>query len=146
MVAAPKGCNSATMAGFYATSSATGNATPSLKTLANIVLTRNHECNDNATAYKNSCNFRGNFTAEKLHSLEQLAGDDWQSVKNNPEQLGALVSAYETNQQLQAGITPSWYTKTVQCKACGDVKLWEGCPDEVLGCPWCLVKNKRIEL
>jgi len=36
------------------------------------------------------------------------------------------------------GIAPDHYTATTTCKHCGPVPIWEGCPPEVLGCPWCL--------
>ena len=35
------------------------------------------------------------------------------------------------------GKAPDHYTSATTCKHCGGVPIWEGCPPEVLGCPWC---------
>ena len=40
------------------------------------------------------------------------------------------------------GEIPAHYTSTTTCKHCGPVPIWDGCPPEVQGCPWCF---NRIE-
>lgn len=35
------------------------------------------------------------------------------------------------------GIVPRHYTNTTVCRKCGPVPIFEGCPPDILGCPWC---------
>lgn len=37
----------------------------------------------------------------------------------------------------QRGEVPEGWTATTCCRHCGEVAIWPGCPNEVLGCPWC---------
>ena len=38
----------------------------------------------------------------------------------------------------EQGIVPNHYSSVTECQHCGSVPIWEGCPAQVLGCPWCL--------
>ena len=42
------------------------------------------------------------------------------------------------------GIVPDHYTATTECKHCGPVPIWEGCPPDVRGCPWCFNRLKGL--
>ena len=44
------------------------------------------------------------------------------------------------------GAVPNHYTATTECKHCGSVPIWEGCPPEVLGCPWCFNRIKELPI
>lgn len=79
-----------------------------------------------------------------LEEVKKAAGKDWLVIKNNPEILKAFASALETTEQMEAGIIPKHYTKTVDCENCGSVKLWGSCPDIVQGCPWCLISENKL--
>ncbi len=37
----------------------------------------------------------------------------------------------------ERGEVPEGWTATTNCRQCGEVAIWPGCPNEVLGCPWC---------
>lgn len=37
----------------------------------------------------------------------------------------------------ERGEVPEGWTATTCCRHCGGVAIWPGCPNEVLGCPWC---------
>jgi len=43
------------------------------------------------------------------------------------------------DRQRRDGIVPAHYTATTHCNSCGPVPIFQGCPPEVEGCPWCLV-------
>ncbi len=38
----------------------------------------------------------------------------------------------------EKGVVPDHYTAKTECKHCGPVPIWSGCPPQVNGCPWCL--------
>lgn len=44
------------------------------------------------------------------------------------------------------GIVPDHYSATTECKRCGPVPIFEGCPPEVNGCPWCLNRIKGLPI
>ena len=46
----------------------------------------------------------------------------------------------------EKGITPDHYTSTTTCKHCGPVPIWDGCPPEVNGCPWCFNRIKGLPI
>ncbi len=78
---------------------------------------------------------------ELLHSLKELqerAEHDWEEISKSPEQLKALAELIMIEDMRQRGINPSHYTAATECRHCGTVPIFEGCPPQVDGCPWCL--------
>ncbi len=73
-----------------------------------------------------------------LAELEAEAADDWQEIHNDPVQLEAFAHALRTSETRQRGERPDHYTQAAECARCGPVWLWEGAPDYVVNCPWCL--------
>lgn len=45
------------------------------------------------------------------------------------------------NERMREGIPPPGWTQASYCHHCGPVKLWQGAPPRVLGCPWCHVRR-----
>jgi hypothetical protein len=86
-----------------ATSSATGNATMSVKALAQKVLERNKQCNQSATAKEKQCNFLGPKTAQKLHKV--AAPRIRQAMQLEPRRIGC--PAYPIS-GLFAGCSLEW--------------------------------------
>jgi len=76
-----------------------------------------------------------------LAELEIEAVDDWLEIQNDPGQLEAFAHACKTTRTRQRGERPDHYTKQSECAHCGPVWLWEGAPDQVSGCPWCLNRS-----
>jgi len=74
--------------------------------------------------------------------IRELSDFDRALLKTNPDMLKAFKSSVRIKNQRQSGLIPESYTKTVHCKHCGGIKLWEGSPDSVKGCPWCLVVDQ----
>ena len=75
-----------------------------------------------------------------IRSLEELkgkAGADWDEIANDPEKLRAFAELLMIGEMRERGIVPEHYTGRTVCKRCGPVPIWESCPPEVLGCPWC---------
>ena len=66
--------------------------------------------------------------------------------ENGAPMLGdaALVRWLHTrheNARMRQGIVPPGWTQASYCHHCGPVKLWQGAPATVLGCPWCHVRR-----
>ena len=69
--------------------------------------------------------------------VEAEAGEDWSSIKNDRETLLAFRRALINRRMMERGEIPENYKASTICKRCGPVPIFEGCPPEVLGCPWC---------
>ena len=82
--------------------------------------------------------FKVTYHGFTLAELEAEAADDWQEIQNDPGQLEAFAHALKTTRTRQQGERPDYYTKAAECAVCGPVWLWEGAPDNVQGCPWCI--------
>ena len=63
-----------------------------------------------------------------LDKIREKAGDDWAEVSNDPEQLKAFADMLAIEEMRQQGVVPYHYTATAECKHCGPVPIWEGCP------------------
>ena len=75
---------------------------------------------------------------KSLEEIKQKAGSDWDEIGNDPEQLRAFAELLMIGEMREKGITPYHYTSETECKNCGPVPIWPGCPPQVNGCPWCL--------
>ena len=73
-----------------------------------------------------------------LPELEEVAGEDWAAVSDDPAVLEALAHAVVTGRQRERGERPLHWTELCECAGCGPVYLWPGGPARVLGCPWCI--------
>lgn len=80
----------------------------------------------------------------EVEQLKILAADDWDEVKDNPSMLKAIVEAYLMLKGLDPIVPSSIYTKTVNCRQCGEIQTWPSCPDNVSCCQWCLVSNDLV--
>jgi len=81
---------------------------------------------------------------DSLDRIRKMAGSDWTDVSNDPEQLRAFADLLAIEDMRHRGIAPDHYASTTECKHCGPVPIWEGCPSEVLGCPWCFNRHKGL--
>lgn len=122
IVAPPRECNCAT-----------------LKDLANKVLLRNPGSDQELqqSEFQHKLEMQG----LSLEYLKEKAAEDWPDIQYNETALLAFADALKIIELIRRRITPPTYTKIVKCYECGEVKLWEGCPEYVLGCPYCLVRD-----
>ena len=81
-----------------------------------------------------------------LDKIREKAGDDWMEVSNDPAQLKAYADLVAITEMRERGIVPDHYTTTTECKHCGPVPIFEGLPNKVLGCPWCLNRPKGLPI
>ena len=73
-----------------------------------------------------------------VDDLRALAGPDWPEVERDPALLETLAHAVSVRRMREAGTVPAHYTATTTCAGCGHVPIFEGAPERVLACPWCL--------
>jgi len=78
----------------------------------------------------------------ELEKLQKEAGNDWDEIANDPGQLKTFAELLMITEMRSEGIAPGHYTSTTDCKHCGPVPIWNGCPPEVHGCPWCMNRIK----
>lgn len=81
-----------------------------------------------------------------LEKLRRIAGSDWEEIAGDPKQLKAFAELLMIEDMRQKGVVPGHYTSTTTCNQCGPVPIWEGCPPEVQGCPWCFNRIKRLPI
>jgi hypothetical protein len=81
-----------------------------------------------------------------LDRIRQDSGDEWPQIAADPRQLKAYFELSMIEDMRQRGIAPDHYTATTTCKQCGPVPIWQGCPPEVLGCPWCFNRLQGLPL
>ena len=82
----------------------------------------------------------------ELERVRKEAGKDWDEIANDPMQLKAYFELLMISDMRSRGVIPNHYTSTTTCKHCGPVPIWEGCPPEVLGCPWCFNRHKGLPI
>ena len=81
-----------------------------------------------------------------LERIRRDAGSDWDEIANDPQQLKSYFELLMIGDMRSKGVTPDHYTSTTECKHCGPVPIWEGCPPEVNGCPWCFNRIKGLPI
>ena len=79
-----------------------------------------------------------------LEEIKRKAGPDWGGVANDPAQIKAFAELIMIDDMRDLGIVPDHYTSTTTCKHCGPVPIFEGCPPQVDGCPWCFNRIKGL--
>ena len=82
----------------------------------------------------------------ELEKIRREAGNDWEEIAKDPKQLKAFCELLMIEDMRLKGVTPDHYTSTTTCKHCGPVPVWEGCPPEVNGCPWCFNRIKGLPI
>jgi hypothetical protein len=81
-----------------------------------------------------------------LDRIRDKAGYDWLEVANDPAQLKTFVDMLAIEDMRHRGVVPNHYTAATECQRCGPVPVWEGCPPEVKGCPWCFNRHAGLPI
>ncbi len=82
----------------------------------------------------------------QLEKIRQEAGEDWEEIANDPEQLKAFCELLMIGEMRSQGIAPDHYTAKTECIHCGPVPIFEGVPEKVDGCPWCMNRRKGLPI
>jgi len=72
-----------------------------------------------------------------IRELRAEAGDDWLEIIADKSQFEAFAQTLLVTRMRERGEVPSHYTAVTECRFCGIVPIFEGCPHKVGGCPWC---------
>ena len=70
--------------------------------------------------------------------LENKSGELEEQTIPNAAEMVVIVEMRER------GIVPDHYTSITECKHCGTVPIFAGCPPQVMGCPWCLNRHAGL--
>jgi len=81
-----------------------------------------------------------------LQEIKRKAGPDWYEIAYDPAQLKTLTELLMIGEMRERGIIPDHYTATTECKRCGPVPIFEGCPPIISGCPWCFNRIKGLPM
>ncbi|VUX55010.1 protein of unknown function [uncultured Woeseiaceae bacterium] len=81
-----------------------------------------------------------------LEEIKRRAGADWGEIANDPEQLKAFAELLMIVEMRENGIVPDHYTATTNCNLCGTVPIFEGCPQNIDLCPWCLNRIRGLSV
>ena len=81
-----------------------------------------------------------------LQEIKRRAGTDWDEIANDPTQLKAFAELLMIEEMRQRGIVPDHYTSETECERCGTVPIFEGCPPQINGCPWCFNRIKGLPI
>ena len=57
-----------------------------------------------------------------------------------------VIEMLRIQEMRSRGIVPDHYSATTKCRRCGPVPIFEGCPPEVGGCPWCFNRLKGLPI
>ena len=83
---------------------------------------------------------------KSLQEIKRKAGPDWDEIANDPAQLKTFAELLMIGEMRERGIIPDHYTATTECKRCGPVPIFEGCPPKINGCPWCFNRIKGLPM
>ena len=83
---------------------------------------------------------------QSLEEIKRKAGSDWDEIADDPEQLRAFAELLMIGEMRERGIVPDHYTSETECKKCGTVPIWQDCPPQVNGCPWCFNRLQRLPM
>ncbi len=77
---------------------------------------------------------------------------EWSELLKNrnveflPDEMPVVAKMVEIAEMRERGHIPGHYTSTTTCKHCGPVPIWDGCPPEIQGCPWCFNRHKGLPI
>ena len=60
--------------------------------------------------------------------------------------LTSYLAVLAKRRVMAQGITPEGWTAVVECRRCGPVLLWPGCPPQVIACPWCRHRKAGVSI
>ena len=79
-------------------------------------------------------------------------GSEWSELLENKngelteQEIPTVAEMVTITEMREKGIVPDHYTGETDCKRCGTVPIWPGCPPQVNGCPWCFNRHKGLPM
>ncbi len=77
-------------------------------------------------------------------------GSEWSELLENKSreleehQIPVATDMVAIIEMRERGIVPDHYNSETECKHCGTVPIFEGCPPKVMGCPWCFNRHTGL--
>lgn len=88
---------------------------------------------------------RGKFLRGGRVELRLAAGEDWDEF-SVPAKILGFADNLAIEQIREINSIPNHYTLETECKRCGPVPIFEGCPPKINGCPWCLNRHRGLPI
>jgi len=63
-----------------------------------------------------------------------------------PSEVPVVIEMLGIQDMRYRGIVPEHYTATTECNRCGPIPIFEGCPPQIDGCPWCFNRVKGLPM
>ncbi len=87
---------------------------------------------------------------DKRASVSSVS-DRSEDFENHPDgaaghEMAVMAELEEIVRMREIGEIPAHYTSTTTCTHCGPVPIWNGCPPEVQGCPWCMNRHAGLPI
>ena len=79
-------------------------------------------------------------------------GSEWSELLENingeleEHQVPIAADMVAIIEMRERGIVPDHYTSETECKHCGPVPIFPGCPPQVDGCPWCFNRLRGLPM
>jgi len=83
---------------------------------------------------------------ESPDELREAAEDDWAEESSTPAKLIGFADSLAIARIRETGRIPDNYTSETECRHCGSVPIWPGCPPQVNGCPWCFNRLQGLPM
>ena len=80
---------------------------------------------------------------ESRDELRQAAGDYWDEF-SVPAKIIGFADSLAIKQIRESNNVPDHYTAITECKRCGSVPIFPGCPPQIGSCPWCPNRVKGL--
>ena len=79
-------------------------------------------------------------------------GSEWSELLENKNgelterEIPTAEDMVAITQMRERGVVPDHYTSETDCKNCGPVPIWPGCPPQINGCPWSFNRRKGLPM
>ena len=88
--------------------------------------------------------------ADKRASVSSVS--EWSELLENKNEeleeheIPVVIEMVAIMEMREKGIIPDHYTATTECIHCGPVPIFEGVPEKVEGCPWCMNRLRGLPI
>ncbi len=121
------------------------NPTPEISRISNfssVVVPIKHLAHDNnlqvlaSSSVQSVDTLRRKLLRGRRGELRRAAGEDWDEF-SVPAKIIGFADSLATEQIREDSSAPDHYSATTECRRCGPVPIFPGCPPQLNGCPWC---------
>ncbi len=130
------------------------NPTPEISRISNFSRRANantHLAHDNnlqvlaGPSVKSVDALRRKLLRDRRGELRRAAGEDWDEF-SVPAKILGFADSLAIKRIREDSSVPDHFTAITECKQCGPVPIFRGCPPKIIGCPWCFNRLKGLPI